>query len=57
MTKKMILPLKQLRKKKGIIQLGLSKTLRVAPSTVGMWEQGYREPDCEMLGKIADFFN
>lgn len=52
----MILPLKQLRKKKGITQLGLSKTLRVAPSTVGMWEQGQREPDYEMLIKIADYF-
>lgn len=53
----MKLPLKQLREDRGITQSELSKALKISPSTVGMWEQGRREPDYEMLSQIADYFN
>lgn len=53
----MLLPLKQLRKCKGISQSKLGRALEVSPSAVGMWEQGRREPDCKMLSRIADFFD
>ena len=53
----MKLPLKSLREAKGITQSELSKALKISPSTVGMWEQGRREPDYEMLKRIADFFD
>lgn len=52
----MMLPLKQLRDREGITQAELSRKLKISPSTVGMWEQGRREPDCEMLKRIARFF-
>ena len=52
----MRIPLKELRKTKNITQAILSKALNVSPSAVGMWEQGYREPDFENLKRIADYF-
>ena len=52
----MRIPLKELRKSMGITQAVLSKELNIAPSTVGMWEQGRREPDYDNLKRIADFF-
>ena len=53
----MMLPLKKLRDREGLTQAALSKKLKTSPSTIGMWEQGRREPDCEMLKRIADYFN
>lgn len=49
--------LKILRKKLGITQASLAKKLGISPSTVGMYEQGRREPDSTMLIKIADLFD
>lgn len=49
--------LKMLRKKSGLTQANLAKKLNISPSTVGMYEQGRREPDSAMLVKIADFFS
>lgn len=53
----MMMPLKKLREREGITQAEFGRKLNVAPSTVSMWEQGRREPDCEMLKRIADYFN
>ena len=53
----MIMPLKQLREKAKLTQADLGKKLNIAPSTVGMWEKGYRSPDYDMLKRIADYFN
>ncbi|MBR1396088.1 MAG: helix-turn-helix transcriptional regulator [Selenomonadaceae bacterium] len=53
----MLLPLKQLREDKGITQSELSKIMNVSSSTIGMWEQGRREPDYVNLKKLADFFH
>ena len=48
--------LKKSRKRKGLSQKALSEKLGVALSTVAMWETGSRQPDYQMLNRIADFF-
>ena len=49
--------LKQLRKERNINQRELSEYLKVAPSTISMYENGQREPNFEVLEVLADFFN
>mgnify|MGYP000958127748 CR=1 FL=1 len=49
--------LKQLRNERGISQRQLSEFLKVAPSTISMYENGQREPNFEVLESLADFFN
>lgn len=53
----MLLPLKELRKNRNMTQADLSKSLNISASSIGMWEQGRREPDLDNLNRIADFFN
>ena len=48
---------KNLRKDNNLTQAELAKKLGVAPSTVGMYERGQREPDFETLEKIANCFS
>lgn len=47
---------KNLRKDNKLTQSELAAKLGVAPSTVGMYERGQREPDFETLEKIASCF-
>lgn len=49
--------LRSLRIKKEITQSELAKTLKVAPSTISMYEQGKRDPDTQALSFLADFFD
>lgn len=49
--------LKQLRNEKKINQRELANFLKVAPSTISMYESGQREPNFEVLEALADFFN
>lgn len=49
--------LKQLRTDRRVTQEALAKAICVSRSTIGMYEQGTREPSFEMLEAIADFFN
>lgn len=49
--------IKNLRKAKKISQSELAKVLNVTTGAIGLWETGRREPDYEMLIKIANFFN
>ncbi|MGN1205511.1 MAG: helix-turn-helix domain-containing protein [Eubacterium sp.] len=49
--------LKSLRKSFGLTQDELANKLDVSRSTIGMYENGSREPDYETLEAIADFFN
>ena len=49
--------LKSLRTSKMLTQEDLAKALKISRSTVGMYENGSREPGHEMLETIADFFN
>lgn len=47
---------KNLRKDNNFTQAELAKKLGIAPSTVGMYERGQREPDFVTLEKISEFF-
>lgn len=49
--------LKSLRTARGMTQEELAKVLKISRSTVGMYENGSREPDYETLEAIADYFN
>ncbi|WP_408954766.1 helix-turn-helix domain-containing protein [Natroniella sp. ANB-PHB2] len=49
--------LKELRKDKKITQEQLANKLGITRGSVGLYEQGKRSPDNEMLSKIADFFD
>lgn len=49
--------LKELRKEKSISQRDLANALKLSPSTIAMYEVGQREPDNEILNRIADYFN
>lgn len=48
--------IKKLRIKEGWTQKELAKKLFKAQSTIGMWEQGRREPDYESLKAISALF-
>jgi Helix-turn-helix. len=48
--------LRKLREEKGISQEELAKHLRLARTTITMYELDQREPDNETLQRIADFF-
>ena len=45
-----------LRRQAGMNQAELAELLQVSPSTVGMYEQGRREPPAQMLVTIARTF-
>lgn len=45
-----------LRRQAGMNQAELAQLLQVSPSTVGMYEQGRREPPAQMLVTIARTF-
>lgn len=53
----MLIRLKELRIASGKTQAELAVALDMAPSTVGMYEQGRREPDADTLAKIAQYFS
>lgn len=48
--------LRELRQEKGYSQRKLGELIGVCNQTISFWETGSREPDLEMLVKIADFF-
>lgn len=45
------------RMSRDITQAELAEMVNVAPSTVGMWEQGRRVPSLDDLAALADVFN
>ena len=47
----------QLRRMAGINQNQLAEELLLSPSTIGMYEQGRRTPDIEILIQMARFYN
>lgn len=57
MNDKFINNLKSLRTNKGLKQEELAKILGLSRSTITKYETGEREPDFEILEKIADYFN
>ena len=48
--------LKTLRRSKGLTQADLAKILNISVSSIGMYEQGRRMPDNNMLKKISSLF-
>lgn len=46
-----------LRRQQKMSQKELAERLGVRPSTVGMYEQGRREPDCAGLVQLAELFS
>ena len=53
----MPLRLKELRKQAGLNQSELADKLGISTSAIGMYEQGRRDPDTQILIKIANIFN
>ena len=49
--------LKELRKQNNWTQEELAKKLNISPGSIGLYEQGRRNPDNEMLKKIALLFD
>lgn len=49
--------LKLLREELGLRQDELAQKLSVSPSSIGMYETDRREPNSELLTKLANFFN
>ena len=49
--------LKNLRLSEGLSQRALGERLGVCNQTVSFWESGSREPDLDMLVKLAEVFN
>ncbi|WZL74078.1 helix-turn-helix transcriptional regulator [Clostridiaceae bacterium 35-E11] len=49
--------LKELRKEKSLNQSEIGKLLNVSTSTIGMYEQGRRDPDTNTLKFLAEYFN
>ncbi len=49
--------LQELREDRNISRKELAAYLNISFSTLGMYEQGRREPNIDMLIKLADYFN
>lgn len=49
--------LKKLRTEYGLTQAELARRLGISASAVGMYEQGRREPDSELLARLARLFH
>lgn len=49
--------IKFLREELGLKQEELAKKLSVSPSSIGMYETNKREPNNELVIKLANFFN
>lgn len=49
--------IKTLREELGIKQEELAKKMSVSPSAIGMYETNKREPNNELILKLAQFFN
>lgn len=45
-----------LRRKKGLSQAELARLLHISPSTIGMYEQGRREPPINILIALSEEF-
>jgi transcriptional regulator with XRE-family HTH domain len=48
--------IKKLRKERGMTQAELARELDISASSIGMYEQGRREPDKEMFLRLSRYF-
>lgn len=53
---KYLTKLSDIRISKGLTQIKLARMLKVATSTVGMWEQGRRSPNLFMVNRLAEIY-
>lgn len=49
--------LKKIRKKYNLTQVQFAEIFNISNGTIAMWETGKRQPDNDMLMKIANYFN
>lgn len=49
--------LKELRMQKGITQAKFASIFKVSTGAIGNWEAGNRQPDYEMLQRLANYFD
>jgi transcriptional regulator with XRE-family HTH domain len=49
--------LSELRKKRGLTQSQLAERVGMSKSTIASWEIGTRDPNSEMIARLAEFFN
>lgn len=49
--------MKELRRKNHMTQKEMAKVLHVSTSTIGMYEQGRRDPDAQLLRKLSNTFH
>lgn len=49
--------LKKLRSTSGLSQREFARLFNMSPSTLAMYETGRREPDYNILSKLADYYN
>ena len=47
---------RRLREEKGLPRAGIDEVFDLMPGTVSNWENGYREPEEELLPDLARFF-
>jgi len=47
---------RRLREAKGLPRAGIDEVFDLMPGTVANWENGYREPEEELLPDLARFF-
>ena len=47
---------RRLREAKGLPRAGIDEVFDLMPGTVANWENGYREPEEELLPDLASFF-
>ncbi len=45
-----------LREAKGMPRAGIDELFQLMPGTVSNWENGYKEPEEELLPELASFF-
>ncbi len=48
--------IKKLRKERGMTQAELARELDISASSIGMYEQGRREPDKDMFLRLSRYF-
>ena len=47
---------RRLREAKGLPRAGIDEVFDLMPGTVSNWENGYKEPEEELLPDLASFF-
>ncbi len=47
--------LRTIREERGLTRMGLEEVLHLVPGTISNWENGYKEPEEELLPELASF--